>query len=266
MNMKKTLIALAVAASAVVSGSAMAWTANSTGGTSVDLGGTLTPVEKITPWEIQIGAAVTNLDANIQKNQSIVDVAVNKAIPVLGIRTVEAKAFPAQAGINPVINYNGAVNFDGMKNGVAKLTLSVQNGTTGTKIGTLSADILTGAGVARSDVVGGDAYSAYSDGNNTFQGGIGSSGQVVNSLGKLRTLLNSINPEFTANFVQLDKPDVGVWRAPSFADGVGKKGSYSAFYGSGIESGKKIQIKLDAPAAADAIAWKASLPVTVSYQ
>ncbi|AXD36187.1 hypothetical protein CHD15_26255 (plasmid) [Salmonella enterica] len=265
--MKKTLIALAVAASAVVSGSAMAWTANSTGGTNVELGGTLTPVEKITPWEIQIGAAVTNLDAAIQKNQSVVDVAVNKAIPVLGIRTVEAKAFPAQAGINPVIDYNGSVNFNGMKNGVAKLTLSVQNGTTGTKIGTLSADILTGAGVARSDAVGGDAFSAYSNGNNTFQGGIGSSeGQVVSSLGKLRTLLNSINPEFTANFVQLDKPDVGTWRAPSFADGVDKKGSYSAFYGSGIESGKKIQIRLDAPAAADAIAWKASLPVTVSYQ
>ncbi|EBX1066042.1 hypothetical protein DQ010_18020 [Salmonella enterica subsp. enterica serovar Oranienburg] len=264
--MKKTLIALAVAASAVVSGSAMAWTANGTGD-NVELGGTLTPVEKITPWEIQIGAAVTNLDAAIQKNQSVVDVAVNKAIPVLGIRTVEAKAFPAQAGVNPVINYNGAVNFNGMKNGVAKLTLSVQNGTTGTKIGTLSADILTGAGVARSDAVGGDAFSAYSNGNNSFQGGIGSSsGEVVSSLGKLRTLLNSINPEFTANFVQLDKTDVGTWRAPSFADGVAKKGSYSAFYGSGIESGKKIQIKLDAPAAADAIVWKASLPVTVSYQ
>ncbi|EKS2198905.1 hypothetical protein QBG36_001089 [Salmonella enterica] len=264
--MKKTLIALAVAASAVVSGSAMAWTANGTGD-NVELGGTLTPVEKITPWEIQIGAAVTNLDAAIQKNQSVVDVAVNKAIPVLGIRTVEAKAFPAQAGVNPVINYNGAVNFNGMKNGVAKLTLSVQNGTTGTKIGTLSADILTGAGVARSDAVGGDAFSAYSNGNNSFQGGIGSSsGEVVSSLGKLRTLLNSINPEFTANFVQLDKTDVGTWRAPSFADGAAKKGSYSAFYGSGIESGKKIQIKLDAPAAADAIVWKASLPVTVSYQ
>ncbi|ENK8257946.1 hypothetical protein AB4C84_004676, partial [Escherichia coli] len=47
--MKKTLIALAVAASAAVSGSAMAWTANGTGG-SVDLGGTLTPVTKATPW------------------------------------------------------------------------------------------------------------------------------------------------------------------------------------------------------------------------
>ncbi|HEI3186174.1 TPA: hypothetical protein SI321_005057, partial [Escherichia coli] len=52
--MKKTLIALAVAASAAVSGSAMAWTANGTGG-SVELGGTLNPVEKVTPWEVKVG-------------------------------------------------------------------------------------------------------------------------------------------------------------------------------------------------------------------
>ncbi|EJN2318881.1 hypothetical protein NPL52_004738, partial [Escherichia coli] len=78
--MKKTLIALAVAASAAVSGSAMAWTANGTGG-SVDLGGTLTPVEKVTPWEVKVGDAVTGLDAQIQKGQKVVDVAVNKAIP-----------------------------------------------------------------------------------------------------------------------------------------------------------------------------------------
>ena len=66
--MKKTLIALAVAASAVVSGSAMAagWEQNGTGG-SVDLGGTLTPVEKATPWEVKVGDAVTGLDGQIQK-------------------------------------------------------------------------------------------------------------------------------------------------------------------------------------------------------
>lgn len=101
--MKKTLIALAVAASAAVSGSAMAWTANGTGN-SVDLGGTLTPVEKVTPWEVKTGAAVTGLDAQVTQGQTMVDVAVKKAIPVLGIRTQEVgKSFPAQAGINPAI-------------------------------------------------------------------------------------------------------------------------------------------------------------------
>ena len=60
--MKKTLIALAVAASAAVSGSAMAWTANGTGG-SVDMGGTLIPEGKVTPWEVKVGDAVKGLDA-----------------------------------------------------------------------------------------------------------------------------------------------------------------------------------------------------------
>lgn len=46
--MKKTLIALAVATSAAVSCSAMAWTTNGTGGT-VDFGGHLAQLIKILP-------------------------------------------------------------------------------------------------------------------------------------------------------------------------------------------------------------------------
>ncbi|HCN8216144.1 TPA: hypothetical protein N6448_004795, partial [Escherichia coli] len=73
--MKKTLIALAVAASAVVSGSAMAWTANGDGG-SVDLGGTLTPTDVMTPWEVKVGAAVNDLNAAIRKGDTKVDIPV----------------------------------------------------------------------------------------------------------------------------------------------------------------------------------------------
>ncbi|EOK2317588.1 hypothetical protein ACXAQL_004570 [Escherichia coli] len=70
--MKKTFIALVVAASAAVSVSAMAagWEQNGSGG-SVDMSGTLTPVEKVTPWEVKVGDAVTGLDAQIQKDQSV---------------------------------------------------------------------------------------------------------------------------------------------------------------------------------------------------
>lgn len=52
--MKKTLIVLAVTASVMTSGSAMAWTLNGSGG-SVELGGTLTPAEKVTLWEVKTG-------------------------------------------------------------------------------------------------------------------------------------------------------------------------------------------------------------------
>ncbi|MWN89069.1 hypothetical protein GQN24_29560, partial [Escherichia coli] len=98
--MKKTLIALAVAASAAVSGSAMAWTANGTGG-SVDLGGTLTPVNVITPWEVKVGAAVNGLDASIRKGDTGADIPVKKAISVLGIRTIKSAVFTGQQGISP---------------------------------------------------------------------------------------------------------------------------------------------------------------------
>lgn len=90
--MRRSLVALAVAAASVISGSAMAWTANGTGG-SVDLSGTLIPQGLVTPWEVKTGTAVTGLDADIEKGQRIVDVAVDNAIPVLGIRTVSQAPF-----------------------------------------------------------------------------------------------------------------------------------------------------------------------------
>lgn len=262
--MKKTLIALAVAASAAVSGSAMAWTANGTGG-SVDLGGTLTPVEKVTPWEVKVGAAVNGLDGLIQKGQKEVSIAVNKAIPVLGVRTQDSGSFAAQSGIDPKINYNGAVDFSNMTGGVAKLKLNV-HGAADEKIGTLEADILTGVGVARNTAAGGDAYSGYSDGL-SFDGGIGkSAGEVVGSLGELMSRLGAIDSEIAAHFAQMDKPDVGAWRVPSFSEKSDVGGRYSVFYGSGIEEGKTIKITLDQAASGDApIQWKASLPVTVTY-
>lgn len=126
--MKKTLIALAVAASAAVSGSAMAWTANGTGG-SVDLGGTLTPVEKVTPWEVKMGSEIKGLDASIGRGQKVVEVKMPKNALIMGIRTQTRDVFPGWASdITPFIDFNGAVNLDSFSNGVATLTLDVKQG------------------------------------------------------------------------------------------------------------------------------------------
>lgn len=142
--MKKTLIALAVAASAVVSGSAMAWTENGTGG-AIDLWGILTPVEKVTPWEVKVGDAVSGLDAQIQKGQKEVSITVNKAIPVLGIRNADAHGFKGRKGeIHPQIDYDGAINLNGFSNGVTTLTLNVTTAD-GNKLGTLSAPFSSAA-------------------------------------------------------------------------------------------------------------------------
>ncbi|ELP3961592.1 hypothetical protein QUQ73_005081 [Escherichia coli] len=262
--MKKTLIALAVAASAAVSGSAMAWTANGTGG-SVDLGGTLTPADVITPWEVKVGAAVNGLDADIRKGDTKVDIPVKNAIPVLGIRVADAtwKAFWGQPGITPSIDYHGAINVNDFSRGEVPLTLDVKN-TQDQKIGSLTVNLSAGAEYARYNpsTDQGEKYMLYQNSENElFFGGLGTNSDAIssNALG----LANSLDPEFVANY-----NDFGVSQAsnPYYGDVGNTALNYSAFYASGVEQGKTIKITLEQPAASDAIAWKASLPVTVSYQ
>ncbi|HAV9130851.1 TPA: hypothetical protein JLE90_004929 [Escherichia coli] len=257
--MKKTLIALAVAASAAVSGSAMAWTANGTGG-SVDLGGTLTPTDVITPWEVKIGAAATGLDGVIKKGQKVVNIAVNKPIPVLGIRTVNAKAFQGQAGIAPQIDYQGAIDINKFANNVATLTIDVQSSDNSEKIGSLSAPLLA---LGEYSVNGPRAHHRYNliAGNEGqgFFGGLpkGESGSTSGND------ISDIDPEFKAKYDMQGREWKG-YGANNFGD---TEHTYSAYYGSGIKSGQTIKLTLDQNASGDApIQWKASLPVTVSYQ
>ena len=258
--MKKTLIALAVAASAAVSGSAMAWTANGTGG-SVDLGGTLTPADVVTPWEVKTGDAVTGLDAQIKKGQKTVDIAVNKAIPVLGIRTQTTQAFQGQPGISPQISYDNAVDIDHFENGVTTLTLEVKD-VNDAKIGSMSVPF--SAAGARS-YYSADNINAVSSRNlyatqkgEAFFGGVGKSSSAIASDAK--ALVTAIDADIVAKYN-------GGAVTGSLTDNFSGDVFYNGFYGSGIESGKSIKITLDQAAVGDTpIQWKASLPVTVSYQ
>ncbi|MED9554677.1 hypothetical protein RCN91_13935 [Escherichia marmotae] len=261
--MKKTLIALAVAASAVVSGSAMAagWEQNGSGG-SVDLGGTLTPVTKATPWEVKVGDAVTGLDGQVQKGQKVVNITVNKAIPVLGIRTIESKAFRGQPGISPQIDYKGAVSIGGFKDGTTTVYMEVR-GESGNTIGSLEAPFSAAGARAYSndDINGASSRNLYAtQEGQAFFGGIGKSPSAIASDAK--ALVTAIDADIVAKYNSWDLTDVTEALTEDFTGNV----FYSGFYGSGIESGKSIKITLDQPAGADAIKWKASLPVTVSYQ
>ncbi|HHN8672169.1 TPA: hypothetical protein ACP60F_004872 [Escherichia coli] len=257
--MKKTLIALAVAASAAVSGSAMAWTANGTGG-SVDLGGTLTPADVITPWEVKVGAAVNGLDAAIRKGNTTVDIPVNNAIPVLGIRTIESAAFQGQAGISPQISYGAAINLDGFAANETTLNLEVKDSTGANKIGRLSAPFFA---VAEQSIKGPDV---------NYRAGVIANYEGALFFGGLPKSEAGYSPIFNANSIV---PDVAAHydeQGQEWRDSVGwssvsdPQHTYSAYYASGIKQGKTITITLDQAAASDAIAWKASLPVTVSYQ
>ncbi|ECG8516332.1 hypothetical protein DLR11_21125 [Salmonella enterica subsp. salamae] len=263
--MKKTVIALAVAASAVVSGSAMAWTANGTGG-SVDLGGSLTPQDKLTPWEVMVGTAVADLDAQIQKGSTSTEVTVKKPIVVLGIRTQANTPFNGQSGIAPQINYNGAVNVDEFNKGFAPLTLDIKDSTSDNKIGTMSASMFGGAEMSWKNTTGegGEKGVLYaSAAGQAFFGGLGKTTSSVSD--NPWSGATDLSTEITANYDDQSVPlTSGVYAEDNFDK---PTIAYSAYYGAGFEAGSVMKITLDTPAAGDTpITWKASLPVTVSYQ
>ncbi|MED0413956.1 hypothetical protein RCU61_04180 [Escherichia marmotae] len=253
--MKKTLIALAVAASAAVSGSAMAWTANGTGG-SVDLGGTLTPADVITPWEVKVGAAVNGLDADIRKGDTKVNIPVKNTIPVLGIRTVEAKAFAGGPGLSPQISYGNALNVNAFEASVAPLTLEVKDANDA-KIGSLTTDMFVQARTSMKGEWNGKFWNYASKAGQGFFGGVPKSADRV-----LNSDRSELMPEAWKNYVNQGVEDKGV----DYITFTGPKSTHSAYYFSVVEKGKSVKITLDTPAGADAIVWKASLPVTVSYQ
>ncbi len=266
--MKKTLIALAVAASAAVSGSVMAWTQNGTGG-SVDFGGTLNPKELVTPWEVKVGDGVNDLNALIKKGQSSVDVVVNKSILALGIRTVSNKAFMAQSGISPQIDFKNAINLDGFENGVTTLTLAVKDGASNDEIGTLTAPFNTGAvGSITGATDFADRYTymsanASSGGNRGFTGGLATEWSKINKAPL--TVLNTLSADIMANFDAQGMSFGNGGLSTSFYSDSSVK--YSAAYGAGILANDTIKISLNEAVTGDVeIAWKAELPVTVSYQ
>ncbi|MCZ8781175.1 hypothetical protein OM280_18560 [Escherichia albertii] len=254
--MKKTLIALAVVASAVLSGSAMAWTANGTGN-SLKLSGTLTPVAKVTPWEVKTGDAVNNLSVDIQRGQKVVDIAVNNAIPVLGIRTIATTPFQGKAGISPQIDYGAAVDVNAFKNGRAPVTLEVKDGTN-TKIGTLT----TSMGASALVSVKGPSRSGY---RHSYSGkaGQGFFGGLPKDLANTldSNIAVTVMPEIAEHYTDQGVGYSTVGATTTFTD---TTATYSGYYAAGIEQGQTIT--LDQAVTGDAqIQWNASLPVTVTY-
>ncbi|WP_447398449.1 F4 family fimbrial subunit [Escherichia coli] len=261
--MKKTLIALAVAASAAVSGSAMA--NFQTGGVSgsVDIGGNLTPTQTVNPWEAEIGAAVSGLDAVMGAGAKAATINVTNAIPVLGIRTTTNNAFQGGAGISPQVSYGNAVDFSSAQNGVGNLTLDVKDKLTSNKIGSMTAPFYAAAYYSMSLKDGsanpakGSMYAR--DNGDAFYGGIpAASGRIdANPLTNVTTL----NAAYVANFNEQNATD-----EVSTRTNLNNKGKmFSGYYGSGILPGSAISITLDS-GFNGATAWTAQLPVTVSYQ
>lgn len=262
--MKKTLIAVAVAASAVVSGSAIAsaWSENTFGG-GVTFKGTLTPEARVLPWEVQIGGAVSGLDAKIEAGKNFVYVPVTKTIPILGIRTKASKVFHGQPDFTPEIDFHSAVDVSGFDKGTTTLTLPVTD-EHDEEIGSIVTPFTSGAVASwknTSTGKGGAANIYGGDGAQySFRGGIGKNEKAISldSYELAKSIISDVADNFDPQGFKVEGAD---WVSGSSAGS-----TYSGFYAGGILSGKDMKINLKKSATMDsAIVWKASLPITISY-
>ncbi|WP_392420828.1 hypothetical protein AABD61_16105 [Edwardsiella piscicida] len=263
--MKKTLIALAVAASAAVSGSAMAaWVQNGSGG-MMEFGGTLTPKDVITPWDVNVSSAAKGLDVEVDKGQKVINFALPTSIPVLGIRVADpvGKSFPGAPGISPQIDYNNAVDIGAFDQGKSTLTLAVKDAD-GKHLGQFTAPFTAVAEAAQYDAVKDEGYKSSlmsKAAGDAFFGGLGTTDTAVSDAP--HSLAKTLDPESVAHF---DDFGVSVYYNVVTKTFSKPELAYSGFYSAGIMPNENMRITLDKPLASDAIVWSASMPITVSYQ
>ncbi len=252
--MKKTLIALVVAAFTAKSGIAMAWV-NAGTGDNIKLSGTLNPVTKVTPWEVQTGNGAT-LNAELKPGQTATALTVHQAIPILSIRS--NGLFSGQSGISPRIDFQGAVDVAGFDKGVTTLTLDVSN-EEGTTIGKMTAPFNAAAVISLTNSNVNDQYTVVASPDNTaFVGGNAGWGKTHPSP---ETMINSLSSEIMAKFDYQGMSYVDGGVSTTF-DSTGA--TYCAAYGSGILVNDIIKLTLEKPATEN-VTWRASLPVSVIY-
>ncbi|WP_097509722.1 fimbrial protein [Escherichia coli] len=268
--MKKTLIALVVAASAAVSGSAMAWTPNGTGGT-VHLGGTLTSSSSCpTPWEVLVDGTLHTLDSPIEERTSVVHIPVEQSILFLGIRTQQNTGFYGASGISPQINYGGKVDLSSAVKGKGTLTLEVQNQQS-EKIGTLVAPY-TAVGIVsfKPKTSSPRTYSVMGSSvqGSMFYRGLPTSRSTAVQDGKeAELLIGKLSSQLLDNFNNLGTTQYETMSSIVSNDDLSNPDHlFSGAYGAGINAGENITINLDSPVnPGETIKWKASLPVIVTY-
>ncbi|ECA9146178.1 hypothetical protein ET875_18340 [Salmonella enterica subsp. enterica serovar Montevideo] len=259
--MKKTLIALAAAASAVVSGSAMAaWVDTGTGG-GFKMEGTLTPKDRVTPWEVNTFPGLASLNVDIEKGKKQVEIPFSKNVPVVSVRNRQAAGFRGSEGRAALvrINLGDAVDVKKIAGGKGKVQLRVVDAANSKELGTLTAPLFVGGVSSFNDDTWLNLY-ASSD-SDLFWGGLGISQNSLASAEYTLNTLTQISPEITENF-----------RKPSKSANLGVEGFlvdsaiYKSVYGAGFLKDDRMTITLNAPLEGVApVNWKAEWPITISY-
>ncbi|MEB7340794.1 F4 (K88) fimbria major subunit/adhesin FaeG [Escherichia coli] len=283
--MKKTLIALAIAASAA-SGMAHAWMTGDFNG-SVDIGGSITADDYRQKWEWEVGTGLngfSNVLNDLTNGGTKLTITVTGNKPILLGRTKEAFATPVSGvgGIPQIAftDYEGASvelrNPDGETNkGLAYFVLPMKNAE-GTKVGSVKvnasyAGVSGAGGVTSAD---GGLSSLYAAGSNViFYGGL------PTNVAQSELLSGSAAAARTELFGSLSKNDIlgQIQRVnaniTSLVDGAGSSSEdmaytdgtvISAAYALGIANGQTIEATFDQAVTAST-QWSAPLNVAVTY-
>ncbi|EEQ8957270.1 hypothetical protein LFY73_004634 [Escherichia coli] len=268
--MKKSLIALMIAAGATVSVSGVAHAFSpSFSGDNISFSGTLTtPVAGVFEGKV---SSLTGLDATIKAGESSVTIPVATDKGLLVLRSVSGGFDSSASNKIANITFNGktlaeAAGGSRFTEGKINLTLDAQNNN-GVDIGTITLPIQV-AGVS----VTVDNTSAQALGESlvadsasyAFHGGLPvKPDAAISSYDVAFNTVGSMAPDATEYFpVATEKADAAVSKSFSAEN---KK--FHAAYAAGIRSGDNITLNLSSPATAGApVEWTASVPVVVTYK
>lgn len=275
--MKKTLIALAVAVSAV-SGAAHAWTAGDFNG-SFDINGTITADQYNEKWEWMTGDGLSfaNTIKDMTGDNKILTITQEKPAPILLGRTKEAFAAPSVGvGAIPLISFsdyeNQPVDLQSSEEASKGFFNLPMKDDSGNKLGAVKVNV-TVAGLLsysekRTNLVG--ITSLTSDDNaEIYNGGLVAS--VVKHGSEASSIVEKFgNSNHTALLGQLKAvyPDLGRQVSQTSAKSsnmVNTEGDVLASsYALGIDQGQTIEATFDAPVV-KTTQWTAPLNVAVTY-
>ncbi|HAN4552862.1 TPA: F41 fimbrial protein [Escherichia coli] len=287
--MKKTLIALAVAASAVVSGSAMAalggWTEDQPGG-NIDFGGTITRPAGEVKWLWAVGEgfdSYQNLTSDLVDGGKRLNVAVQQDMPLLAAKMKEAVIKPILGiGAIPKVTFSSfdstpiAVNF--IDESHATMEVKVKNKDKGDLIGNITIPFEYGASGTVKDLDESDAgkvnaSSFWTGGTGTMFEGLVKPDVKAESSQALKWNGVTVDDIYAAmKAVGGDKISgpgeiAGSWvNMSDLSHGNYTRDNYARYftYGAGIPSGNNLSVVFDNPVT-QTTEWLAPITVTVIY-
>ncbi|EEI5591562.1 fimbrial protein [Salmonella enterica] len=276
--MKKTLIALAVAVSAV-SGAAHAWTTGDFNG-SFDINGTITADTYKDKWEWMVGDALSfeNTTKEMTDGSKLLTITQSEPAPILLGRTKEAFAAPmVGVGAIPLISFSDyegkSVSLQSSEEANKGYFELPMKDAEGNKLGDVKVNVTAAGLLSKNDSAAGNVkvISLISnDDSNIYYGGLVSSvtksgqesSKLVSKFGNynhtdLLTQIKAVHPDAGR---QMNVTSGGVTTSMVSSNGDAMASSYAL----GIDQGQTIEATFTNPVVSTT-QWSAPLNVAVTY-